>query len=239
MPVRGQVDPPGFWNDQTISGSLDGTRLDATIDPAGWANDIKLRGRVDGGGWETEVDPPGWSNTTRVTGRRTTGGYEGTVDRPGFWNDVDHRITETIRGVEVLRDGRFEESWTPGWDEAVWHSRPDGANVDRRILEFDPPGWSNTTRVVLEANVPAGVEATIAATLYDAWKTEQERQDDYPDPDPYPGGTSPGDGGGAPTSPGDDGTYPPTSPGDDGGYPGGGYPHGPTGPGDYPDYPYA
>jgi hypothetical protein len=226
MPVRGRVDPPGFWDDFGITGALEGSRLDATMDPRGWGNDIRLTGRVDGGGWQTESDPAGWSNTTKVTGRRTSSGYEGTVDRPGLWNDVDHRISETIRGAQVLREGRFDESWTPTWNEAVWRSGPDGSNLDRRVLEFDPPGWSNTTKVTLEANVPAGVEATIAATLYDGWKTEQERQDDYPDP--APGGTAPGDDGGYPTSPGDD--YP-TAPG---------YP---TGPGDdYPTdigYPYA
>lgn len=220
MPVRGRIDPPGFWDDFSFDGSLSGDRLDATLDPRGWGNDIKVRGRVDGGGWSTEVDPSGWSNTTKVDGRRSGDGYSGTVDRPGLWNGVDHRIRETIEGVRVLREGHFDESWTPSWNEVSWRSAPNGMNIDGRTLEFDPPGWGNTTVVTLEANVPAGVEATIAAALYDGWKTEQERQDDYPDPDPYPVDPSPGDDPGYPTSPGDDGGYP-------------------TGPGDYPDYPYA
>ena len=232
MPVSGKIDPSGWWDDYTFSGSLQGDRLDARIDPRGWGNDVQLSGRVDYGGFDTRVDPRGWGNDTVVRGARTaSGGFEATVDRPGIWNDVKLRLTETVRGAQITREGRFDESLTPSFSEATWRSTPSGTGGGARVLEFDPPGWSNTTRVDLVGNAPAGVEATIASYLFDQWKVEQERQAEYPDPD-YPGPTGPGDD--YPTAPG----YP-TSPGDGGGiydpYPTpGGYP---TGPGD--DYPYA
>ncbi|MCW2927555.1 MAG: hypothetical protein JWM86_1523 [Thermoleophilia bacterium] len=238
MPVRGTIDPPGFWNEGTIDGDLRGTRLDARIDPPGWGSaDVELSGRVDYGGFSTKVDPWGWGNDTAVSGTRSGNGFRGTVDRPGIWNDVNHVIEETVRGAQVTRHGRFDEALTPGFSEASWTSTPVGTGGGARILEFDPPGWGNTTRVTLEGNLPAGVEATVAAHLFNEWKLEQERLDDYPNT---------GNGG---TSPGDDGSYPgsgypgDTSPGDDGsGYPGnGGYPGsggGYPGSGGYPDPSY-
>lgn len=202
MPIRGRIDPPGIWDDYGFDGTLRGDRLEATVDPRGWGNDIRLRGHVDDRGFRTEVDPAGWGNTTDVSGRRTAGGFAGTVDRPGFLNDVNHVISETMRGAHVVREGRFDESFVPRFSEAVWRSAPNGSGIQGRTLEFDPPGWGNTTRVTIEANAPAGVEATLAATLFDQWKTEQERLEDYPDPG-HPGGTAPGDDPGG-TAPGDD-----------------------------------
>lgn len=206
--VRGHVDPPGWFDDYGIDGALVGERLDATMDPRGWGNDVRLTGRVDHHRFQTKVDPAGWLNETSVTGVRRAGGYHGTVDRPGLWNDVDHVISEGRRGAGLVREGRFDEPLVPGFSEAVWRSFPNGRHgVAGRTLEFDPPGWANTTRVTLEAELPAGVEATIAAALFHEWKVEQERAEDYPDPgyphDRYPGDTGPGDDGGLPTSPGD------------------------------------
>lgn len=192
MPVRGHIDPPGWFDDYVINGSLDGDRLRATIDPRGWFNDIDVSGRVDQGGFSTRIDPRGWNNDTSVHGQRTYGGYDGSVDRPGLWNDVRHPINETIRGAHVLREGRFDERLVPGFSEASWRSFPNDAHGGSRTIEFDPPGWGNTTRVTLEGNAPAGVEATVAAHLFDAWKTELERQAEYPDP-AYPGPSGPGD----------------------------------------------
>jgi hypothetical protein len=211
--VNGHIDPPGWFDDYLFDGSLDRGRLDATIDPRGWFNDIRVTGRVDHGGFETTIDPKGFGNDTSVSGTRTSSGFDGTVDRPGLWNDVRHRIDETVRGGQVLREGRFDERLVPSFSEAVWRSSPVDAGDGARLLEFDPPGWGNTTRVTLEGNQPAGVEASIAAHLFDSWKTELERQDDYPDTDypdtdypdtGYPGDTGPGDDSGYPTSPGDD-----------------------------------
>ena len=215
MPVRGFIDPPGLWNDYGIDGRLDGSRLDATIDPRGWWNDVHVSGRVDGGGFRTTVDPAGWGNDVQVRGTRSGNGFRGEVSRPGWFNDVDHRITETVQGAQLLRHGQFDEPLTPGFAEVEWESSPVGVGGGGRVLEFDPPGWGNTTRVDLEGNPPAGVEASVAAYLFDQWKLEQERQAEYPDPG-YPDPTSPGDDPTGPTSPGDDGgSYP---------YPGGDYP---------------
>ncbi len=224
MPVRGTIDGSGWFDDYSFDGSLRGDRLDATIDPRGWGNDVRLTGRVDYSGFDTRIDPRGWGNDTVVRGARTASGFEANVDRPGIWNDVKLRMTETVRGAQITREGRFDESLTPSFSEASWHSEPVGTGGGGRVLTFDPPGWANNTRVDLVGNAPAGVEATIASYLFDQWKTEQERQDDYPDPS-YPDPTGPGDD--YPTGP----SYP-TGPGDD--YPADpGYP---TGPGD--DYPY-
>lgn len=218
MPVRGHIDPPAWFDDYLVDGSLEGDRLRATIDPRGWFNDISVSGHVDHGTFSTRLDPRGWSNETAVRGERTYDGYQGSVDRPGLWNDVRHPISETIRGTEVLREGRFDERLVPGFSEAVWRSFPNDAHGGSRTLEFDPPGWSNTTRVTLEGSLPAGVEATVAAHLFDAWKTELERQAEYPDP----GHTDP-------SGPGDE------HGGWDPGYPEPGYPSVPgsgNGPGD-------
>lgn len=222
MPVRGTIDPSGWWDDYTVDGSLNGDRLDATIDPRGWGNDVRLTGRVDHSGFDTRIDPRGWGNDTVVRGARTaSGGFDATVDRPGIWNDVRLRMSETIRGAQITREGRFDESLTPSFSEATWKSYPVGVGGGGRVVEFDPPGWANNTRVDLVGNAPAGVEATIASYLFDQWKLEQERQAEYPDPS-YPDPTGPGDdyptGPSYPTGPGDD--YPtdpgyPTAPGDD------------------------
>lgn len=202
MPVRGLIDPPGWWNDYTVDGHLERDRLDATIDPRGWMNDVRLNGRVDYAGFDTRIDPRGWGNDTVVRGARTANGFDATVDRPGIWNDVRLRITETVRGAEVIREGRFDETLVPSFNEATWRSTPVGFGGGARVLEFDPPGWSNTTRVDLEGNVPAGVESTIASYLFDQWKLEQERRNDYPDPS-YPDPTAPGDDDDYPTALGD------------------------------------
>ena len=217
-PVRGQIDPPGWWNDYQVDGAVRGTQLDAQMDPPGWLNEVQLSGRVDYSGFDTRIDPRGWGNDTTVVGARTSSGFTGTVDRPGLWNDVRHSITETVRGAQVVREGRFDETLVPSFMEASWRSEPVGTGGGARRLTFDPPGWGNDTRVDLEGNPPAGVEATIAAHLFNEWRIEQERQDDYPDPgypDPtYPDPSYPSVPGG-PTGPGDDSGYP-TSPGDDG-----------------------
>jgi hypothetical protein len=201
MPVRGEINPSGWFDAYEFDGDLRGSRLDATIDPRGWGNDIRVTGQVDWAGWDVSVDPRGWANDTRVIGARDAGGFAGVVDRPGIWNDVQHRITETVRGARVLREGRFDERLTPGFAEASWSSKPVGTGGGSRELMFDPPGWANNTLVTLEGNPPAGVEASIAAHLFDAWKTEQEREANAPDPDhpdtDYP--TAPG----YPNGPGD------------------------------------
>lgn len=207
--VSGHIDPPAWFDDYTFDGTLDRSRLDVTIDPRGWWNDIGVTGRVDAGGWNVKIDPPGWGNTVHVDGQRATSGWKGTVDRPGPWNDVEHRISESRSGRGVTREGRFDERLVPSFSEAKWRSSSAGGSA--RLLEFDPPGWGNTTRVTLDGNPPAGVEAVIAAHLFDAWKTELERQAEYPDPD-YPDPTGPGDDYDYPTAPGDD--YP-TTPYDD------------------------
>jgi hypothetical protein len=123
-----------------------------------------------------------------------------------------------VRGASIIREGRFDEALTPSFSEASFRSTPNGSGGASRTLEFDPPGWGNTTRVTHEGNVPAGVEATVATHLFDTWKIEQERQADYPDTD-NPSGTSPGDSGYP-----DTGGYPdPSYPGDTSG--GDGYPY--------------
>ena len=208
MPVSGHIDPPGWFDDYTFDGTLDRGRLDVIVDPRGWFNDIEVDGRVSDTSWDVDIDPPGWGNTTRVDGHRTSwGSYDGTVDRPGIFNDVEHRITETVRGTQLIREGRFDERFVPGWSEATWRSAPTNTGDGARLLEFDPPGWGNTTRVTLDGAPPAGVEAAVAAHLFDAWRTEQERQAEYPDPG-YPDPTGPGDDYDYPTGPGDDGYYP-------------------------------
>ena len=225
MPVRGTIDPSGWFDDYSFNGSLNGSHLDATVDPRGWGNDVQLSGRVDYSGFDTRIDPRGWGNDTVVRGARTASGFEATVDRPGIWNDVKLRLSETVRGAQVIREGRFDESLTPSFSEASWRSEPVGTGGGARVLTFDPPGFANNIRVDLVGNPPAGVEATIASYLFDQWKTEQERIDDYPDPS-YPDPTGPGDD--YPTGPGDD--YPtapgyPTGPGDEMyPYPGSDYP---------------
>jgi hypothetical protein len=197
--VSGHVDPPGWFDDYTYDGTLDGTQLDVEIDPRGWWNEIGARGRVDANGWDVTLDPPGWGNV-QVSGTRTRSGYEGVVDRPGLWNDVQHAIRETGAGAGVTREGRFDERLVPSWSEATWRSFPADAARGTRTLEFDPPGWANTTRVTLDQPAPAGVEATIAAHLFDQWKLQLERDAaDYPDPD-YPDPDYP-------TAPGDDYPY--------------------------------
>ncbi|MCB0878477.1 MAG: hypothetical protein KDC46_05800 [Thermoleophilia bacterium] len=217
--IDGHIDPPGWFDDYTFDGSLDRSRLDMTIDPRGWFNDVSVNGTVTSSSWDTRIDPRGWANDTKVDGHRSGSGYTGTVDRPGLWNDVRHTIKESVRGGELIREGRFDETLVPSFSEASWRSAPAGDGA--RLLEFDPPGWGNTTRVTITGPAPAGVEATVAAHLFDTWKTaleeEARRQNDYPDT---------GHGGG--TSPGDDSSYPsyPDYPG----YPG--YPGYPTSPGD-------
>lgn len=208
MSVDGTVDPPGLWDSYSIFGELSNGRLDATMD-MGWGSDARLSGRVDGGSFRTSVDTPGWGNDVDVTGYRTSNGYRGTVDLPGSWSSMDHVITETSRGARAIRNGRFEDPFS--FSDARWSSSPDGYGGGR-TLTFDPPGWNGTTHVTLNSNVPAGVEATIAAALYNDWKQDNE----YPGYDPYDpyvpydpydpgypdsgypgdGGNGPGDGGG-------------------------------------------
>jgi hypothetical protein len=197
MPVRGHVDPPGWFDDYSFDGSLAGGQLDAKFDPRGPWNTVHVTGRVDGAGYDTRIDNQGWGGVTTLRGaRQGDGSFSGSVDRPGLWNGATLRVSETVHGASIVRDGHFDESLTPSFAEASWHSEPVDAGGPGRTLDFDPPGWGNTTHVSLEGDPPAGVEASIATHLYDQWKTEQERQaqqdSDYPDTSTS-GGTSGGD----------------------------------------------